>query len=111
VYDLDDNLSNLRSVVDVQDAHIVDEDTVAKRRLSDIARRDLQDEDIYWLANLNKTCIRVGLLRRRGRGYPVRPPNWGLIGSGKHWEHCRMRKEEAEGQTKYRSDGLQTPLR
>ena len=24
--------------------------------------------------------------------------------SGKHWEHCRMRREEAEGQTKYRSE-------
>src|SRR2546421_193943 len=28
---------------------------------------------------------------------------------GKHREHCRMRREGAEGQTKYRSDGLQTP--
>ena len=23
--------------------------------------------------------------------------------SGKHWKHCRMRREEAEGQTKYMS--------
>jgi hypothetical protein len=28
--------------------------------------------------------------------------------SGKHWEHCRMRRKGAEGQTKYRSDGLCT---
>ena len=26
--------------------------------------------------------------------------------SEKHWEHYRMRREEAEGQTKYRSEGL-----
>src|SRR5205814_10257032 len=24
--------------------------------------------------------------------------------SGKHWKHCRMRREEAEGQTKYKSE-------
>src|SRR5437762_61567 len=28
--------------------------------------------------------------------------------SGKHWKHCRMRRKGAEGQTKYRSEGLCT---
>jgi hypothetical protein len=34
------------------------------------------------------------------------PAHIGRERSGKHWEHCRMRREEAEGQTKYRSEGL-----
>jgi hypothetical protein len=65
-------------------------------------------------------CVRVCWGGRRGgsgffivvqSGEGGVKPHRARIGrerSGKHWEHCRMRRKGAEGQTKYRSDGLCT---